>query len=236
MKAATAEKYTREYYLGGIDAPTGRKYGAAGAEAFKAGKIDGRYMRFLRTLPLKDRTVLDLGCGRGEIVRGAARRAGLVIGCDYSWPAVELARDSTKWLTWCNIFIYHNDAVTFLRRDKDDYDIIFMLDVIEHIPKEDMEKIYWMIYRSLKPDGVLIIDTPIYKSRDATDSSDAIPATQGMHCNKQTRENLYLDLWRRGFKKYSFHVWYKGKWSFKMWLYAMSIWPQTMLSKMRQLI
>ena len=182
MKVATAEQYTRDYYLGAIDAETGKKYGAAGAEAFKAGKIDGRYMRFLRTLPLKGKTVVDIGCGRGDIVRAAAMRARRVTGIDYSVDSCYLAGQATSHLP--NVRISWLDITKFqLIRQ---HEVIFMLDVIEHIPQKDMAKVYWMIYRALKDDGVLIIDTPMYKSRDAKDSSDAIPATQGMHCNKQT--------------------------------------------------
>jgi 2-polyprenyl-3-methyl-5-hydroxy-6-metoxy-1,4-benzoquinol methylase len=232
MKVATADQYTRDYYLGAIDAETGKRYGAAGAEAFKGGKVDGRYMRFLRTLPLKGKDVLDVGCGRGDILRACCGKVRSALGIDYSFSACVLAISATSGHEEIDI---RCKSILDMETPKQ-FDIIFLLDVIEHIPQKDMAKVYWMVYRSLRGDGVLILDTPMYKSPDDKDSSDTIPATQGMHCNKQTKDSLYLDLWARGFKKYSHNVWYKGRFSFRMWLYAKSIWPQTLLWKVGQVL
>ncbi len=216
-------KYTTDYYLGGIDA--GRKYGAAGSDAFKAGGIDGRYARFLRSLPLKNKTVLDIGCGRGDIVCGAAKKALHVTGIDYSQAAVNLAKQRCAGLK--NVQLYCANAGEDWER-RQGWDIIFMLDVIEHIAEPEITLVYHKAYRLLHEDGILIIDTPLYESKTDRDKGDDIPATMGMHCNKQTRDSLQLDLRNHGFRKYSIHVWGKGRFDWRIQLYAMSIKPQTL--------
>lgn len=234
MIPATADKYTRDYFLGAVDAETGKRYGAAGAEAFKRGKVDGRYMRFLRTLPLKGKDVLDLGCGRGDVARVTAKRADYVWAIDYSYAACQLTREATyycdnvdvQWVSIVNLFNWWPaDEV---------YDIIFLLDVIEHIPQ--MNEVYSNLKQWLKPNGILIIDTPIYKSRDDKDSSDLIPSTQGMHCNKQTKQGLISDLTSHGFQMYSLNVWGKGRFSVRIWLYSMSVKIQTFLWKVGKVV
>ena len=247
MIPAPAARYTRAYFLGGIDSETGQKYGAAGAEAFKKGKVDGRYMRFLRTLPLKGRRVLDLGCGRGDIIRGTVRKATWVTGIDYSKDACILANKMCVDHGSVNVTLHcgNIDTFEFICKDGTPYrwDIIFLLDVIEHLKQEPTKYLpytfepglYLRIWRGLKPSGILIIDTPIYKSKDYTDSSDLIPATQGMHCNKQTKKSLIADLTSHGFRMYSINIWGKGRWSYKIWMYAQSVRMLSFLWKVRKL-
>lgn len=68
------EKYTKDYFLGSTDKETNEAYGAAGAESFKSGRVDKRYTRYLTFLNLKDKEVLDIGCGRGDVVHYCIKR------------------------------------------------------------------------------------------------------------------------------------------------------------------
>jgi 2-polyprenyl-3-methyl-5-hydroxy-6-metoxy-1,4-benzoquinol methylase len=201
------EKYTREYFLGAVDQETGSEYGVAGFEAFKRGHLEERYRRFLLFLNLKGKIVLDVGCGRGEVVNYCAGKgAKRVVGIDFSPDAIAIARDHNK----------NNSNVELLEMEAKDikfddvFDIVFMLDVVEHIPDEEMQLIYPKIYLALKKTGILVVNTPMFSSRKDKDQSDFIPAVRGMHCNKQTKEKLNNDLIRSKFRKYSLNVWSKS--------------------------
>lgn len=57
----------------------------------------------------------------------------------------------------------------------------------------------------------------------------------GTFVNKQTKESLCGDLKSHGFRMYCLNVWGKGKWSWKIWLYAQSVRVQTFLWKVGKL-
>ena len=212
------KKYTKKYFLGSIDKKTNKVYGVAGFESFKNGHINERYERLLSNLHLKGKVVLDIGCGRGEVVNYCAKKgAKIIIGIDFSEYAIKIAsklnRDNS------NVKLIKLEAKDIKFRDK--FDIIFMLDVIEHIPDKEMQLIYSKIYSALKNKGILILNTPFFKSLEYKDHSDFIPAVCGMHCNKQTEEKLNADLINHKFKKYSIDVWGKSdKFSLRIFLYA----------------
>lgn len=221
------EKYTKDYFLGSTDKETNEAYGAAGAESFKSGGIDRRYTRYLTFLNLKDNAVLDIGCGRGDVVHYCAKAGSkMVFGIDFSKDAINIAADFNAG--YPNVKLIQMEATDIDFHEV--FDIVFLLDVIEHIPDKEMQVVYRKIYSALKNNGLLILNTPFYKSSADKDSSDLVPATSGMHCNKQTKQNLNKDLIKNGFRKYSSDVWSKSdRFSLSVFLYAMSIFPQTLL-------
>ena len=212
------EKYTKEYFLGSTDKKTNKTYGVAGFENFKHRNIDKRYKWFLKNLNLKDKVVLDIGCGRGEVVNYCAKEgAKKVVGIDFSKEAIEIALDFNR--DYANIELVEMEAKDM--NFKNIFDVVFLLDVIEHIPDEEMQLIYPKIYSALKKNGILILHTPIFESKESRDNSDFIPAVSGMHCNKQTKQKLNKDLTEHKFRKYSLNVWTKSnKFSLSVFLYA----------------
>lgn len=202
------EKYTKEYFLGAVDKETNKIYGVDGFESFKKGHIDKRYLRFLRFLDIEAKEILDIGCGRGEVVNYCARKGTRkVVGTDFSEDAVRIASELNK--SNPNAEIIEMEAKDIIFENK--FDIIFMLDVIEHITDEEMQGIYPRVYRALKKNGMLILNTPIFSSTNSHDESDRIPATKGIHCNKQTKEKLSDDLLKYNFRKYTINVWRKSE-------------------------
>lgn len=212
------EKYTKEYFLGSVDKKTNKVYGVAGFESFKSGHIDKRYKRFLRNLNLKDKVVLDIGCGRGEVIHYCAKQgAQRIVGIDFSKEAIEIASKFNRNNSNVKLIEMEAKHINF----ENVFDAVFMLDIIEHIPDEEMQLIYPKIYSALKKNGILILHTPIFKSLGDKDHSDFVPVTSGMHCNKQTKEKLNNDLAKHKFRKYSLNVWSKSdKFSLSVFLYV----------------
>lgn len=215
------EKYTKEYFLGSVDKKTNKIYGAGGFESFKDGHIDKRYTKFLRALNLKGKAVLDIGCGRGEVVNYCAKaRAKRIVGIDFSKDAIKIASEFNR--DNFNVELIEVEAKDI--KFKNVFDIVFAFDVIEHIPDEEMQLIYSKIHAALKKNGILILHTPIFESSEDKDSSDFIPAVSGMHCNKQTEGKLNRDLVKHEFRKYSLNVWSKSeKFSLSIFLYANAV-------------
>jgi len=224
------EKYTREYFLGSVDKKNNKIYGVSGFENFKHRRIDKRYKRFLRNLNLHGKVVLDIGCGRGEVVDYCAKKgAEKVVGIDFSKDAIEIASEFNRDNT--NVELIEMEVIDI--NFKNVFDVVFMLDVIEHIPDEEMQVIYPKVYSTLKKNGMLILHTPIFKSTNDKDGSDFIPAVSGMHCNKQTKRKLNRDLIKHKFRKYSFNIWSKqDKFSLGIFLYANTLKLQHFLLKL----
>lgn len=201
------EKYTKEYFLGSVDKKTNKIYGVAGFESFKQRHIDKRYQHFLSNLNLKGKVILDMGCGRGEVVNCCVKKgAKKVIGIDFSKDAIKIASEFNRNNSNVELIEMEAKDLNF----KDVFDVVFMLDVIEHIPNEEMQIIYYKTYSALKKEGILILNTPIQKSISDKDASDFTPATMGMHCNKQTKGTLTNDLAKYKFRKYSVNVWVRS--------------------------
>lgn len=105
--------------------------------------------------------VLDLGCGRGEILIQAALRGAYAMGVDYSPDAIKIAKSAIAPLP---PEIRHR--ITFLQEDikevsfeDNQFDVIFLLDVVEHLYPEEVEMVLKKVFKMLKEEGVLVIHT-----------------------------------------------------------------------------
>ena len=106
--------------------------------------------------------IVDIGCGRGEVVYHAVQSGARVWGLDYSAEAVKIARstlkdnlDPEKSL---NYMIEQCDA-TRLPFPSSSIDRVLMLDVIEHLTPIQLATSLKEVYRVLKPDGYLVVHT-----------------------------------------------------------------------------
>ena len=104
---------------------------------------------------VKDKNVLDAGCGSGYGADFlASRGAKYVLGVDISSEAIAYAQEHYRR----NNLEYLVMDVTNLRLDDKSFDVIVAFEVIEHL--HDQEKFLAEVRRVLKDDGLLIISTP----------------------------------------------------------------------------
>lgn len=105
--------------------------------------------------------VLDVGCGRGEIVFQSAARGATAVGVDYSQAALEIARTTREAhdaeLRARTEFV-HADASALPFAAKS-FDRAFLLDVVEHLAPHELRAVLGEVRRVLTPEGLLVVHT-----------------------------------------------------------------------------
>ena len=169
-----AELYDQEYFLA--------ENGCEGSKEFithQGKKLSGRLAAVLdEILDIDGHAFLDLGCGRGEILRQLESRASRVVGIDYSESAVEIARSTAR-----KSEVIHADVVQFLPGYKaEPFDGILIIDLTEHLFDWELRILFTHVSSLLKPEGILYVDTPLLANR---------PYSQ-MHVNIKQKAEDYL--------------------------------------------
>lgn len=105
---------------------------------------------------------LDIGCGRGEIVLQCALRGARVWGLDYAAEALGLARQALAAVapaearTRLGIQRAEAGRLPFASGCAD---LVFMLDVVEHLNPQELRQALDEAWRVLRPGGRLIVHT-----------------------------------------------------------------------------
>lgn len=105
-------------------------------------------------------TVLDVGCGRGEVVLFCARHGSYAVGVDYSKEAISIAQRArdTHNIEQQKRMKFICDEIEKIQFN-DSFDRIFMLDLIEHLHDWELSRLFKVCDRLLKPNGFLVIHT-----------------------------------------------------------------------------
>ena len=210
MAAVDPSVYDRSYFLGECE----------GHESF--GRGGGELSARLSTMLLQaevgpEDRVLDVGCGRGEIVRACGERGARAYGIDYSAAAVDIAAPYLRaGGTDDRTAVLPADA-TSLPFAGDSFDVVFMLDIVEHLYPEQLARALAEARRVLRPAGLLYVHTapnlwyyrvgyPLYRAlrglqgrRLPKDPKDRFASHHIVHVNEQSALSLRRALRRAGF-------------------------------------
>jgi len=146
--------YTREYFTTDCE----------GYDLFieKAAQLPERIEEALAAAgDLRGRWILDIGCGRGELACEAARRGASAVGIDYAQAAIELSRERLSALDESlqeRVEFRLADAKGLAFPDGS-FDIVFLVDVYEHLHPYEIEHTLAEVKRVLRPCGRLIVHT-----------------------------------------------------------------------------
>jgi SAM-dependent methyltransferase len=159
--------------------------------------------------------VLDVGCGRGEILRRCAKLGASVYGIDYSPVAARMAAELDEGGTRVSL----GDA-KFLPFPSMCFDRVLMFDLVEHLHPWELQKTLTEARRVLRPQGRLIIHSapnawydryayPIVRlvrtamgegAHYPTDPRAVTPANLHVHVNEQSAASLKAALKRADFR------------------------------------
>ncbi len=163
--------------------------------------------------------VLDVGCGRGEVLRHVAQMQAQALGLDYAAAAVRLSRQIVDRTGEKGIGIYQADALR-LPFANASFDRILMFDIVEHLYPAQLDQALSESARILKPGGRIAVHTApnIWYDRYAyplvrmvrilmgqgaaypKNPRALIPANLHVHVNEQSIFSLGANLRRAGFR------------------------------------
>lgn len=173
--------------------------------------------------------LLDVGCGRGEIIRHCMRLGVEAYGVDYAAVAAQMTRAVIERERQAGgerpapAGVGRADAKRLPFADGA-FDRILLFDVVEHLYPWELHQALLEIRRVLRPDGRLIIHTAPNRWYDAyayplvrlarrlmgqgagypKDPRAIVPANQEVHVNEQDMLSLRRALWAAG---YAAKVW-----------------------------
>ncbi|MEM1510032.1 MAG: class I SAM-dependent methyltransferase [Thermofilaceae archaeon] len=143
---------------------------------------------------LKDKWILDAGCGDGRFCYEMRNEGANLIGVDFSYRAIQFAK------IFCpKAKFFHQDLRSLRLPYK--FDAIVLLEVLEHIPPSDVSIVLKNLHDVLKDTGVLIISVPT--------TNAAVPLKHYQHFTKSTLTEL---LRKNNFKVREIIGYYKSGW------------------------
>lgn len=144
----------------------------------------------------KDVQILDIGCGTGHFLY-YLRKMGYTnyFGIDLSPGQIEFCKNNIT----PNVELA--DAFEYLPNQIGVYDVISANDILEHIQKEKVITLLEVIYRSLKPGGLLLLKIPNMSSPFALD----LRYQDFTHELGFTEKSIYQVLYVAGFREISIY-------------------------------
>lgn len=171
----------------------------------KGQELHLKFLPIVRGDEVGDLKLLDLGCGQGQLLELLDQDPTLkVYGLDFSSSAVEVSRqllgDEERVICGSAADPVHFQPGTF--------DIICMMDVVEHLPPDALGATLSNARLWLKPSGRLVIHTfptltlhRLYQTfLKLTGQRDALALLDQIHCNVQTRSRLRTAVETAGFQ------------------------------------
>lgn len=142
---------------------------------------------------------LDYGAGKGFLTECLLER-GFKVSC------FDLSEATTKTLDarfGDNPNYLGSFSTLGLEQNKDSFDVVWLIEVIEHLEEGMRKVVLHNIYNLLKPDGTLIVSTP--NNENLTEGLICNPVTKEIyhrwqHVYSWTAESLTAEIERNGFK------------------------------------
>ncbi len=131
-------------------------------EEVSVGAAGGYYSLLQQVTKATSGQLLDVGCATGDFLVVAATAGWTVTGCDLSIFATEQAKQRMRPFPDARIF---HGTLESLQLSSDSFDIVTLWHSIEHVenPKATLHE----VYRLLKPNGRLILQTPAWLSLES---------------------------------------------------------------------
>lgn len=164
--------------------------------------------------------VLDVGCGRGEMLRHTTRLGARAFGIDYAQAAVRLSRRiAAEVVEQGGAASVSQASALYLPFAAETFDRVLMFDIVEHLYPAELALALTEAWRVLKPGGRIIVHTapnvwydryayPVVRlvrvlmgqgARYPKNPREIIPENVHVHVNEQSMFSLGQNLRRSGF-------------------------------------
>lgn len=158
-------------------------------------KIDWMNLNFAQHFPAKQSACLEIGPGQGEL---------LILFKDLGFKkvkSIDISKDVCEHIKKlgfdCELV---KDSSQYLKQRYNQFDLIVLNDVLEHVPKDQVVDLVSSIRASLKPKGKLLIKVP-----NAQSPHFAIGRYGDLTHEQSFTETSFIQLFRAcGFEKYNF--------------------------------
>lgn len=158
--------YDREYFLKRVE----------GWKHYAKKEIYPKKIDSAERLPFRGKSVLDVGFGRGEIMRYCYKNgARYVHGIDYSPDAVEISKTTLKG---CDDVVAEIGDLETHKWDTA-FDCVYLVDVVEHVTRPELA--LFMRNLNLNKGAMILIETPCYDHGDY----------KGMHINYMDEAEIH---------------------------------------------
>ena len=129
-----------------------------------ANKVD-----LLNSLRTESKTVLDIGTGTGNFLLACKKNGWKITGIEPNQNAKKLVQDKFQVILNDNSTKLFYDSLKSLQESNAEnslkFDVITLWHVLEHVP--DVEHYIKQIKSLLKPNGIIVVAVPNFKSYDA---------------------------------------------------------------------
>ncbi len=164
----------------------------------------------------KGQRLLDIACGRGETPVLACKQGAFAVGLDFSPYVLKIANKLKAHMSLdsegrAGLEFIQADA-TVLPFGEGMFDRVTMLDIIEHLAPNELERMFLEVHRVLKPGGYAIVHTlpnkwvyeityPLFSNFSHKFPSDPRnPIEREIHINEQDLPSLHRTLKKTGFE------------------------------------
>lgn len=150
-RAVDSKVYDRTYYQE-----------TDGAHYFFNKQVAPKFFKALDRIGLKtNQKVLDIGCGRGDLLIALAGQKAHAIGVDYSNDALSIAQEAIADFPdeiRNRIQLINSDATGLGFPDRI-FDAVFLMDIVEHLYPDQLQTCFKECRRVLKDEGRLVVHT-----------------------------------------------------------------------------
>lgn len=116
------------------------------------GTISDRQETYLKYVD-PSKTILDIGCGRGEFLK-------LLVNDGINAEGVDINQDMISICRSQGLNVYNSEGTEYLRNTDKKFGAIFAAHVIEHMEYNEMIELINLAYERLENNGCLILETP----------------------------------------------------------------------------